>query len=448
MDIDIDQLAFAFLTEYHLRVAAGWSNHSLPRNEQKVRFNPDGYATESPGDVRWWTIPYRAIDKVFEIAEAEPFAEALRSLGLPRNLADPASVPWEQLKEFVIREAVVILGDAYREAGSLEISEQHLRNSWARWKDHWNAKTERHRLFVLLADAAGLEQKSLIADGLTVGPFTPELQADIWNAGHEIFGILPLETFSRASTVLEVVGSEDRPLGAGCGPELEIASRAVLALRLSVRGDLSPIGVIHELISPRVSRPSALLNFQGAARRLFSARPHRGSLVTANVCQVASAIYGQLLSLSARNRMAGLELALRRFEQTYTREWREDVLVDLAIVLESTLLADVSGEELKFRTALRGATLLARDSPPAETMHALRRLYDVRSAVVHRGVRLEDIIAEKKYKWLEPDSFLEASEGIVRAVLLAFLYECAAGSTVRAVAEELDQRVLNSLAAR
>jgi hypothetical protein len=43
---------------------------------------------------------------------------------------------------------------------------------------------------------------------------------------------------------------------------------------------------------------------------------------------------------------AGLRLALNRFDQSHTRESGEDMVVDLTIALESTLLAGVEGSSV------------------------------------------------------------------------------------------------------
>jgi hypothetical protein len=61
-----------------------------------------------------------------------------------------------------------------------------------------------------------------------------ELQTKLWNAAHEVFGILPLEAFSRAATVLQVVGREDRKLGAGCESEMELPPDATRPIRLQL----------------------------------------------------------------------------------------------------------------------------------------------------------------------------------------------------------------------
>ena len=81
----------------------------------------------------------------------------------------------------------------------------------------------------------------------------------------------------------------------------------------------------------------------------------------------------------------------------------------------------------------------------AETVLVLRRLYDVRSAVVHRGVRLEDIAGKKGFSWLQPDTFLDTSEDHVRSILRAFVRDCAQGADVHGVVERLEETIVSGL---
>jgi hypothetical protein len=442
----IADLALAFLGEYNVVVKTHWASNPLPRRAKRVLFSQGGYTVESPGDVAWASVVYGPMEQAFECAHAEPFAAAVRSLKLPRTLADPDLLEWEQLKHFTIRETLAPLVDAYRDIGSLDVDENAIRAQWHRWETHWRLNTEHHLVAVPLVHASGLENAVALGDRIELRPLTPELKTQIWDPNYEVFGILTLQRFSGATVLLEVTSSEARAVGAGVEAEIEEAARAVLALRLAAEGDVSPIGAIHTPLAPSIWRSSALVQFQGYTRRFLTQRPARPSKLTPEVLREAREIHGELLKIEQDTKEPGLKLPLRRFEQTYAREWLEDVIVDLAIVLESTLLVDVPGEELKYRTALRGSALLRNIFDPEDTMLLLRRLYDVRSAIVHRGVQLGDIAGKKSFNWLTVESFLPEAENRVRSVLRKFVRECAAGGTVHTVADRLEREILSVLA--
>ncbi|MBU0692405.1 hypothetical protein KKH18_11420 [bacterium] len=86
-----------------------------------------------------------------------------------------------------------------------------------------------------------------------------------------------------------------------------------------------------------------------------------------------------------------LEIAIRRFNISYTRQNIEDVIIDCTIGLESTLLRGFS-DELIFRLALYGARLLSDTDKPEATYDILRTIYDIRSKIVHEG----QLVGEQK----------------------------------------------------
>ncbi len=429
---------------YSARVRARLGG-DLPRRAEKLLFTDDGYETEEPGDVRWRDFPFYALEEIWQCDGAEEFARACRDeLQLPRNLVDPATVPWEHTKEFLIREALSPLGDAFQHAQSLRPAESELRESWLRWEAHWRATEERHQLFVVLQNVEIGEDTLPLTDGITVQRLSAPLRQHLWRNTHSVFDILPLDAFMRANAVLRVDGTESRPRGTGAAPEIEKATRAILALRLTAPGVLLPVGLIHTVLEPIVAQPTALIQFQGAARPLVSSRSRRPAKVSRDNTSAAAETYLRLAKLGHVERMAGLEMPLRRFEQSYLRDWDEDVIIDLAISLESTLLADVN-DELKYRLALRGSALLSRSRPAAGTKILLSQLYDLRSVIVHGGARLSDVAGTNRYKWLDVRAFMEAVEDIVRATLLAFVEPCDRNRSVVDVCKDLEDEIVRNL---
>src|SRR5205085_3330245 len=81
-------------------------------------------------------------------------------------------------------------------------------------------------------------------------------------------------------------------------------------------------------------------------------------------------LYQKLRTLRAGKTPNPLMYSLRRFNLSYSREHADDILVDLAIALEGSLLA---GEqtEIRYKLAHRGAALLRSQRDPHETAKAL-----------------------------------------------------------------------------
>jgi hypothetical protein len=153
------------------------------------------------------------------------------------------------------------------------------------------------------------------------------------------------------------------------------------------------------------------------------------SKVTLTDLQRAEDIGDQIAKIRATN--PNLELALRRFNYSYTRDLVADELLDLTVGLESLFAADGPGE-IGFKIASRSARLISQ--PPQENhLTAVRALYRVRSEIVHGG-HYERIQESKSLKRLaafhdpntrDPHATSEAARkaarDYVRLALLAYL---------------------------
>lgn len=145
---------------------------------------------------------------------------------------------------------------------------------------------------------------------------------------------------------------------------------------------------------------------------------------------------------------AGLWLALNRFDQSYSRESGEDMVIDLTIALESTLLAGLGADgEYKYKFALYGAALLAGSRHPPETYELLSHLYVIRSKIVHLGQLLPQL---QKY-WSKipgissPVHFIEAAHGVARDILREYTLQLGKGRQPQAVREQIERVVLEAL---
>lgn len=135
-----------------------------------------------------------------------------------------------------------------------------------------------------------------------------------------------------------------------------------------------------------------------------------------------------------------LAVALRRLDFLDERRQVEDKLIDMSILLESTLLAGVK-DELRFRLGLRGARLLMPERPPADTNALLKKLYDVRSKVVHGEGELPRRIRVGTEE-LGADEFAARVQDVCIDILLKLLLDRPPGTALSRFMEELDRQAI------
>lgn len=214
---------------------------------------------------------------------------------------------------------------------------------------------------------------------------------------------------------------------------------AIMAMRLLKSGDVGARMMYYR---------SSLEHeeFTGGSGMHFHVREFTQNAYTLQADEAAS-----LLSLIALLRGAprSLDVGLGRFNQSYSRQSGEDRVIDLTIALEGSLLADIN-QELRYRLALRGATLLRNERKPQEAYALLLALYDARSAIVHEGKLLHEL--DKKLKPLaahfsgfQPQNLPSLSEDVTRQLLKAYLTRLASGETLGSVNARLDSELVENL---
>lgn len=145
-----------------------------------------------------------------------------------------------------------------------------------------------------------------------------------------------------------------------------------------------------------------------------------------------------------------LNVALRRFNLSYTRELPEDRIIDLTTCLERCLLAGEK-EGIKYKFWLRGAALMLNDDGynPETTRQMLEAGYDLRSDIVHNGSTINDAWSHLKTNTknnLSIDTFPDDYANITRSILRKFIHLLHPSGSLKLIsAKELDQRLLNGL---
>jgi hypothetical protein len=153
-------------------------------------------------------------------------------------------------------------------------------------------------------------------------------------------------------------------------------------------------------------------------------------------------VWRQLRTISREDAITPLDIAIRKLTDLCDRWKLEDRIIDMAIILETTLLRDVR-EELRYRLSLRGTRLLRASRAPQETAQLLKDFYDVRSQIVHAGKTLEECKAIKRRE-CPPADFVQDMELVCREVLATFVERVAAGESVGDIVASLDEEALST----
>ena len=131
-----------------------------------------------------------------------------------------------------------------------------------------------------------------------------------------------------------------------------------------------------------------------------------------------------------RQRFLFLELALRRFNQSYGRIGLEDRLIDYMIAFEALYLNDTDAQErgeMRFRLALRVAQFLRDQNQRQSLYREIRTAYDMRSSIVHGDVyeppKVDGVV-------IPVEEFVSRVENYLRESLIKFL-KLAQGSNPR-----------------
>jgi hypothetical protein len=413
-------------------------------------------------------------DEISSIKEAqqcgyEHWQAGILKLSQQLNNGDlpPQSLTSEQSAQLVDFLLYPVL-DLLQRYNTLSLTREQILESYRRFREPWIATTVRADAIIpLLNFQANLQHIPVsISTNYSISSFPPVEKTAVWrivDAFHS-WDLLPFHSYLAAGFKLEGSRTYPRLQSDQSQKTMEDIARShqmmltevrniVTALRLFKAGDVGVTAYIEKSteVPPFGGYPS--MGIPGAGMSDFQVRRH-GSVYILDETEVSSAklLVEALQQLEARPHRGGLEVALSRFNQSYSRDFFEDRLIDLAIALESCLLAMPNTKtELRYRFALRGAALLAKDRNPSETNRLLLTLYDARSAIVHEGKYLSE--QKKKDKYLaghDPREFVQVCEDIVREILRGYiggLINAGSQSSVSKVNERLEQQILKGLIA-
>jgi hypothetical protein len=289
-------------------------------------------------------------------------------------------------------------------------------------------------------------------NGVSLGQLT-QPEANVLGSPY-LIGETSHSNRSRTTFKLQLLyKAPESPVKKGTGPHQHELHQhlfdVVTALRLHKAGDFG-VPVYIEL-NPMDEKQWEAGGFWGQAKRL--GLPYE---LTDNDLNPVSTLSSEITRARSKADKR-LDLALLRFGDTYGRNRSEDALVDGQIALESCLTPD-STAEIAYRLALRGAALLARHHPPAETRLLLNMAYEARSKLVHQGWSLQDCFQDSKFRKkverfetmsgqkLLAVTFGDQVLGLVRGILKTVIQLLSGSSnSIAELIDTIDSQIANAL---
>lgn len=362
----------------------------------------------------------RSIRQVF----AEPLLQALQTIALAENLT-------ESVVASCTDEAIVA---QYR----------RIRALWLSATLEWQVTAP-----LQYFDATALSLPLQLTPDFSLTHWAPEDKTQIWN--NVVYRIgeslhpqgVSVDHFMRADSCLKRTATlrRDRPTDIqAVGAE---AVAILTALRLIKPGPVRLAYVFMEATAGATTHKHYVV--QNPLDVRWDLPPTTYQLMPSDIPLLHRLIAGVRLARSMPQ-PAGLGLALNRFDQSYSRESGEDMIVDLTVALESTLLAGVAGE-FSYKFALWGAALLASSRHPQETYELLASLYQIRSKIVHEGQTIQQM--HKTWSKIpgmsDPPHLVEACRSVARDILRAYSLQLGNGHNPQAVRKQLEKSVLEAL---
>jgi len=405
--------------------------------------------TQINNDYNGLLMHYIVTEQPWTLEEFEKCAKVLWDEGifrLPAYPGPPSS--FEDVKISLIHQLFLPIRDVIERYHTLDPTQEQLIESYHRYRNDWIAPFKRYEATIpLLNFISELQTEVTIGKHLVLSPFTPEEKTLIWNSEVDLYPNVtnPIEhgAFLRSKSKLAQTRLQDQTKRYGAEEINEELADVLTALRLTKTGDIGAPAIFERseirsiwLPSPTITRTSDYDVRQSGTEY---------SITEEELSQVNN-LFVSLQGLNAQAQRGGLTVALRRFNQAYSRENDEDRIIDLTIALESCLLAGLS-KELSYRFVLRGVALLADNRNPKETKSLLQEIYTIRSSIVHDGKTLPELKKDTKHNppGHAAKKFLQQSEELVRDILREYVTQMASSNlSVKKFNEQLELRIIES----
>lgn len=424
-----------------------------------VRFNTDGSWTRELQVEPFWVEVERALrESISALSETEAVLRVMWMEGIPRRVKmrvgdEPIENPtFEQARNFYYGELVLWLRGYLERTNHVNLvvavtmdfnfDIDQFAGSAQRMVTTWKAEEFPRVVIVPLLNFEGDFDVVSLSDHLRIVPMTVDEKSKYLD---------PMSTDRTAYTVRQLQGlthkaeysyRTDSPIESHRSPAVPTIERLLTALRLHKEGDVGALSykdAIRDDMIGSFGAGGSLSDYWLPLER--SAMKYR---ISEDEVGALTVIMKMLEQCEKRRGYSDLAVPLRRFNQSYSRERDDDRLLDLTVVLESSLLFGDT-VELSYKIALRAAAILRNRADPTEVFAVFRDLYKARSAIVHSGKGPREL--EKKLtRSLPVGEFCALVTKYIRMILCEYLQRTAAGETVKQITDGLDEEVVRQIA--
>ena len=329
----------------------------------------------------------------------------------------------------------------------IEATKSDIVKSYKKYCKYWQGSSDNLKMIVPLHNLVCSFDKYKFDKAISIETMTDEYKT-------KIYRLTSGSVFDEAPTQWDIYKCSHILTWAFYSPKKrvsynweETAGRMLTALRLFRTGDVGSKYKITENIGPKTS----FSGFQGSPLSGFWWVPAEGKKYQINKSELPSVhkIYNDLNKLDQIGKLPKLNVALRRFNQSYSRKLPEDKIIDLTIALESILLFSET-DELQNKLATRGARILQKKTDPLKTRDTLKLLYTLRSSIVHEGQTLTSpskSIKKKINKFdstLHPPKMADVCENIVRAVIMEYVTRLQKNNSIQEINQQIDDEMILS----
>src|SRR5258707_3307644 len=388
----------------------------------------------------------------------------------------PDELTSDHIMRLTLYELVFPVFEVLEQTKTFQPTQEQLLRSYARFQKRWTTTDAFWEVTIpLLQFTCDFQQTVQIGSHLQLAPFTLEEKTDVWNQTNstdlmQVSMPTPVDINTFHYAAFKLTGFHIAQKN-GIKHSEEIATEVLdilAALRLVKTGDVGIHALFQTNDLPRTTgsnssmyiRNDQILRGHGSKYTLTkddlpTVRVLLDALLKLRTQQQSKK--GKQLSQRGTEQYYGdLTLALGRFNQSYSRNRGEDRVIDLTIALESSLFPKQE-TELRYRFALRGATLLAmagaKDWEPHKSKAFLQVMYDVRSSIVHNGQQLADLedklnVLQKVGMETSTYEFLRQCENIVREILRACVQWRASGRSKDAIIADVERWIVDGIAAQ
>lgn len=348
----------------------------------------------------------------------------------------------EQAGWFLVNTMVQPIIEIVEKYGTLNPTREQILETYSRHRSGWTSTTVEWNVTIPLMNFQS-DLPDISFGTIKLTPISVDGKTLLWNS---LFReMIDLRTFSGVNYVLFGSYSHDNRKALGNRGITAEAGRIITALRLLKAG-----GVGAPMLLEKTDMPPLSGNERGHPLNDYRVRDS-GITYMLNALDLP-----QLTTLCERLKKVGasrgLDVALRRLNQGYSRDSQEDRILDATIALECALLYGVR-DEFQYRLALRGAALLAKKRDPSSTASILRLMYDVRSKIVHDGKPVTDPKLQRKIQTclqqltpaIQPHEFISTCEELLRDILKTYLERLADGQNIEDINTMLERDIEKGL---